>query len=171
MTQEARFDALYSDHARAVLAYARRRCDPATADDVLADVFLVAWRRLDDIPSEPRGWLLGVARRTLANHRRSATRRAALHDELRSQRPVSDTPDHGDVHTALETLRPKDREALLLTSWDGLTPSEAAAALGVRPGTFTMRLTRARRRFAAALTAAGTASEPNRSSRSTEASR
>jgi RNA polymerase sigma-70 factor (ECF subfamily) len=69
-------------HAGFVLAYARRRTDSATADDVVADVFLTAWRRLADVPSDPLPWLLGIARRILANRRRGEARTAALHHRL-----------------------------------------------------------------------------------------
>jgi DNA-directed RNA polymerase specialized sigma24 family protein len=76
MTDDERFEALYGAHAGAVLAYARRRTSPANADDVMADVFLIAWRRLADVPRDERVWLLGVARRVLANQRRGHTRPA-----------------------------------------------------------------------------------------------
>lgn len=63
---EARFEDLYRSHAPRVMAYVLRRTEPAQADDVVADVFLVAWRRLDRVPAEPLPWLLGVARKQLA---------------------------------------------------------------------------------------------------------
>ena len=68
--------------ARAVLAFAMRRADPDTAHDVLSETFLVAWRRIDELPAEPRPWLLGTARKVLANHRRAAERRGALHERI-----------------------------------------------------------------------------------------
>jgi len=71
------FEQLYRQHAGAVLAYARRRTMQAVADDVVADVFLIAWRRVDDVPAERLPWLLGVARRVLANQRRGEYRGAA----------------------------------------------------------------------------------------------
>ncbi len=152
-----RFEALYNAHAQSVLAYALRRTDRATADDVLSDVFLVAWRRLGDVPAEPRPWLLGTARKVLANHRRSQSRRDALRDQLLHQpsRGSTDPADapvvDGALLRALAALRDDDREALLLVAWDGLTPREAAQVVGAKPPAFTMRLSRARKRLAALL--------------------
>lgn len=154
------FEALYAAHAPAVLAYALRRTDRATADDVLADVFLVVWRRLHELPADPRSFLLGTARKTLANHRRSAARQQALGERLIHERPATDdgphaagTGDDPEILRALAQLSEPDREALLLVAWDGLAPREAAAVLGVAAPTFTMRLSRARRRLAALLDA------------------
>ncbi len=70
------FEQLYRQHAGAVLAYARRRTTQEAADDAVAEVFLIAWRRVDDVPAEPLPWLLGVARRVLANQRRGERRGA-----------------------------------------------------------------------------------------------
>ena len=79
MDRQARFEQLYRAHAGAVRAYAVRRArSDAIADDVVSDVFLVVWRRLDDVPDRPVPWLLLIARRALANRRRSGRRAAAL---------------------------------------------------------------------------------------------
>lgn len=78
----ARFEALYAEYGDTVLRYALRRTTRASADDVVAETFLVAWRRLDRVPAEPRGWLLAVARRALANQRRGERRRDALATRL-----------------------------------------------------------------------------------------
>jgi RNA polymerase sigma-70 factor (ECF subfamily) len=77
----SRFEALYREHYAAVLAYARRRI-PGRADDVVSETFLVAWRRLDDVPSDGLPWLYGVARRVVADVRRSAGRQQALAERL-----------------------------------------------------------------------------------------
>ncbi len=73
-----RLEALYAEHAAAVHAYARRRTDPASAEDLVAETFLVAWRRLDRVPADALPWLYATAGRLLANHRRGEARRAAL---------------------------------------------------------------------------------------------
>jgi RNA polymerase sigma-70 factor (ECF subfamily) len=65
---------LFHDHADTVLAYALRRSDPDTAQEVVSETFTVAWRRLSDIPDPPLPWLLGVARRVLGNHQRASSR-------------------------------------------------------------------------------------------------
>jgi RNA polymerase sigma factor (sigma-70 family) len=78
-----RFERLFRAHGRAVLAYARRRNPADDAQDVLADTFLTAWRRLDDVPEDALPWLLSVSRNLISNHRRSEGRRAALVQKLR----------------------------------------------------------------------------------------
>ena len=136
----------------------RRRVDSQDADDVVADVFVIAWRRLHDVPEDPLPWLLGVARRVMANRWRGATRDAALRDRMMFERPrlepsSSMTPGPAEVFRALSAMREKDRETLLLVAWEGLEPAQAARVLGVRPNTFSARLSRARRRFERALAA------------------
>ncbi len=150
-----RLEALWRQHYAAVLAYGRRRAPDDVAADVAAEVFAVAWRRLADVPAEPRPWLLGVARRTLANHRRAEGRREGLAARLEEDARVG-TGDSSDgtgdaVRSALARLTSREREALLLTAWDGLGRAEAAAVCGCTETAFRVRLHRARRRFAAAL--------------------
>jgi RNA polymerase sigma-70 factor, ECF subfamily len=162
MTANERLEALYGDHAGAVLAYALRRTTAANAEDVVAEVFLVAWRRVEDVPADARVWLLGVARRALANQRRGQTRQSAVRERLATDLPASapsadaDPADEG-VLRALATLREDDREALLLLGWEELSHSEAARVMGIRARTFSVRAHRARKRFALAL-----ASPPSR---------
>ncbi len=154
MDRQARFEQLYRTHAGAVRAYAIRRApSDAVADDVVSDVFLVVWRRLDDVPDQPVPWLLAIARRALANRRRSERRAAALTDRLVSvRRPFTASPETGDrLLDALSTLPEPDRELLMLVAWEGLEPSEIAQLLGIRPGTVAVRLHRARGRLASAL--------------------
>jgi RNA polymerase sigma-70 factor (ECF subfamily) len=160
MDAQARFDALYREHAGEVRRYVRRRWDAQSADDVVADVFVVAWRRLGDLPDDPLPWLLGVARRILANRRRGDARDHALRDRIRSEQLRTGAPAQADasstgeaVWIALSTLSERDREALLLVAWEGLSTARAARVLGVRANTFAARLYRARRRFAHALRA------------------
>jgi RNA polymerase sigma-70 factor (ECF subfamily) len=163
VTARQRFEAIYRDHAGAVRGYAMRRTSAAQADDVVAEVFLVAWRRLEEIPADARVWLLGTARRVLANERRSSARRHALADRLEhearrspSGEPTADRPltpefSAGHLADALASLGEGDREALLLIAWEGLSHREAARVLGVRESTFGVRLHRARRRLEKAL--------------------
>jgi RNA polymerase sigma-70 factor (ECF subfamily) len=154
MDDRKRFERLYRDHADRVHAYARRRSDAATADEVVADVFLVAWRRLNRVPDEPLPWLLAAARRVLANHRRSVRRAAALHDRLGAtlmpSGSGSGSRDRG-LLAALSEIGERDRELLLLIAWEGLSQAEVAEALGIRQPTVATRLHRARRRLADAL--------------------
>jgi RNA polymerase sigma factor (sigma-70 family) len=154
--RSARFEALFREEYSIVSAYFGRRAEPDLVDDLVGEVFLVAWRRLDRLPAEPRAWLLTVARNVLGTHIRAARRRRALDVRLAitGVDPTAFLPmpdDDGVVAAALAALRPKDREALLLVSWEGLTPSEAASVLGERPVSFRSRLHRARTRFRDAL--------------------
>jgi RNA polymerase sigma-70 factor, ECF subfamily len=166
----ARFEALYRANAGAVRTYARRRSDALTADDVVADVFVVAWRRLDDVPDDPLPWLLGVARRLLANRRRGSARDLALRARLQSEQAATPSPgplspeSDRPVLRALRALSERDRETLLLVGWEGLEPVQAAQMLGVRPNTFAARMSRARRRFARALAAESAQSDQARKS-------
>jgi RNA polymerase sigma-70 factor, ECF subfamily len=153
--EQARFERLYRAHAAAVWGYAARRTgSDAVADEIVSDVFLVVWRRLEDVPDRPVPWLLGIARRALANRHRSHRRAAALTDRLAGlRRPASDTSSGtGDwLVDALSMLPAGDRELLMLVAWEGLEVGEIAELLGVRAGTVAVRLHRARRRLAAAL--------------------
>jgi RNA polymerase sigma-70 factor (ECF subfamily) len=160
----AHFEELYRAYADRVHAYALRRTTPSAADDVVAEVFLIAWRRLDQVPEEPLGWLLGVARRVLANRRRTDRRSAALRERLARESPAREpapapeperaVPDRdARIQRALADLNERDRELLLLVAWDGLRVNQAAQALGVRSNTLAVRLHRARQRLADALAA------------------
>jgi len=149
----AHFEGLFRAHYTAVAGYIRRRADPELVDDLVNEVFLVAWRRLDQVPSDPRPWLLGVARNILGTHIRGARRLRALQARLASVEVASaeaDPPITGAaVADALGRLSPDDCEALLLVTWEGLTPGQAARVVGERPATFRVRLHRARSRFRA----------------------
>jgi len=149
-----RLEVLFRAHHKAVVAYVRRRAAPESVDGVVAETFLVAWRRLDHVPADsPLPWLLAIARNVVATQRRAAFRRDALY--LRMQESVSGQaadalsvePSTGDVAAALARLGEKDREALTLIGWDGLRPREAAAVMGEMPSTFYVRLHRAKRRL------------------------
>ncbi|MDX6481862.1 MAG: hypothetical protein QOG85_2372 [Gaiellaceae bacterium] len=152
-----RFERIYRENFRAVLRFAALRIDPERAKDVVAETFLVAWRRLDDVPAEPRAWLLGVARKVVADQFRSQTRRDALavrigeasHDGVPD--PAGSLTDRDAALTAFATLGERDREVLRLVAWDGLDAGEAADVLGITRLAFAVRLHRARRRLERAL--------------------
>jgi RNA polymerase sigma-70 factor (ECF subfamily) len=148
------FERLYREFGPDVLAFCRRRVASDVADDVTAETFLVVWRRLPDVPRSPRGWLLGIARLTLANQRRGARRRDALIARIGSERHAGwDAGEPPPVIEALSRLSDHDQEALLLSAWDGLNSKEAAQVLGCTPAAFRLRLHRARRRFERVLAA------------------
>lgn len=141
-------------HHQRVHAYALRRTDAASADDVLAETFAVAWRRLGEVPAEALPFLLGVARRVLANQRRSERRRVALGRAL-SETTATTSAQTSDaaLGSALASLNERDRELLLLTAWDGLSPAEAACVVGCTKEAVYVRLHRARGRLAELLSA------------------
>lgn len=155
-----RFEAVYDAHRSAILGYALRRTgSPDDAADVIAETFLTAWRRLDDIPSEPeaRLWLYGVARRVLANHHRGERRRSAL-ARLRSDLALGYDPPEADgeqarIAAAFRRLTDADRELLALAAWEGLDYGQIARVLGCSRNAVRIRLFRARKRFAVELAA------------------
>jgi RNA polymerase sigma-70 factor (ECF subfamily) len=147
--RERRFDTLFEGYATDIAAYCNWRAGSRSdAQDAAAEVFLAAWRRLDDVPEgdAARVWLYATARRVLANQRRSSRRRAALREHLGGE-PASPPGEETLVHEALRRLRPSDREVLLLAEWEGLSPAEIAAVVGCLPVTARGRLHRARCRF------------------------
>jgi RNA polymerase sigma-70 factor (ECF subfamily) len=154
LDRQTRLEALYVAHSSAVTRYARRRADEQTAADVVSEVFVVAWRRLDDVPEDALPWLLGCARRVLWHHHRAEQRRWRLFDRLTSATPLAvvsrEVPDTV-LASGLATLRERDREVLLLTAWEGLTTDQAAKVLGCSPQTFRVRAHRARQRLADAM--------------------
>lgn len=148
-------DALFESHYDSVYRYCLRRLGAVDAEDAAAEVFAVAWRRIDQVP-EPeaeRAWLLGVAYRVVGNQFRGRRRRARLVGRLESTSLRSDSADPdsaGDfrlLHLALEALRPTDRELLRLAAWDGLTRTEIAAVMGIEVNAVDQRLFRARERM------------------------
>jgi len=153
---QGRFEGIYAAHYRAIKAYAlRRTADPEDAADVVAETFLIVWRRLDRVPegTETLLWLYGVARNVLANQARGQRRRERLVARLRAhERPEDDRSDGypaaGGVAAALDRLTSDDRELLLLTAVEGLTPAQVATVVGSPAVTVRVRLHRARARLA-----------------------
>ena len=133
-----RFDELYAGNNRELLGYLLRRTQNTDdAADAFAETFLVAWRRLDDLPAghEARLWLYGTARRTLANQRRGQRRRLALADRLRADLALSYQPpgragELAEISAAFRGLPEPDRELLALVAWEGLDPGQIATVLG-----------------------------------------
>lgn len=117
----ARFDAIYSLSATAVLGYLLWRLPDADARDVAAETFVVVWRRLDEVPQVPLPWVMGVARNQMRNVLRSTRMRRALSERVRATMTGSGSGDpSGDVveepsrvSEALGALSEADREVLL----------------------------------------------------------
>ena len=150
------FRGLYHENFDALLGYAlRRTARPEDAADVVADTFLVAWRRQRDVPpgEQARLWLYGVARRTLANQRRGDARRTHLGERLGAELALvvpdlaDDVTTHHLLRQALDQLPDRDREVLQLSEWEGLQPREIAVVLGTSAVAARARLSRARSRL------------------------
>jgi RNA polymerase sigma factor (sigma-70 family) len=160
MDAATRFEALFRAHYPAVRRYAHHRAiNGSDADDLVAETFLVAWRRLDVVPpDEPLPWLLAVAANVHRNQARSQRRHMALVDRAPRPDPTPPPREPSDgpaqIRAALAGLSPDDRELLLLVAWDGLTPQQASIVIGTSAGVARLRLHRARKRFAARFDAA-----------------
>jgi len=151
-TPQERFTEMWHEQAPHVLAFARRHVGSEAANDVVAETFMVAWRRWNDVTDPPIAWLLLAARKVIQNRARTARRHRALEERVALLDGVASyAADSADTaitrREALEGLArldEKHREALLLVSWDGLSNDQAAAVLGIKPATFRQRLSRAR---------------------------
>ena len=154
-----RFQALYEAHYRALVAYTHRRtADPADAQEVVAETFTIAWRRLAEVPECEAAlpWLYGVARRVLANQRRGNRRRSELAARLRTQQPdtvefeggIVASDERRIVLAALGRLRPADQELLRLAVWEELPHRDIAMVVGCAESSVAVRLHRARHRLA-----------------------
>src|ERR1700722_12967532 len=157
--QQARFEAVYAACHVPILGYVLRRASsPDDAADILAETFLVAWRRLDEVPpgQDARLWLYRVARNVLANYYRGERRRSALADRLHAELAQTYQPQEFDgesarIGAALRRLPEDQRELLALTAWEGLDYGQLATVLGCSRNAVRIRLHRARTRLAAEL--------------------
>jgi RNA polymerase sigma-70 factor (ECF subfamily) len=147
-----RFTSVFQASYGAIYAYAVRRVGRQAADEVAAETFLVAWRRMDSLPTDPLPWLYGIARNIVARHYTSADRQRRTEVALaRAPLPHStpEPPDSSDpeLWEAWEQLGPGDREVLSLVAWEDLRLADAARVLGCPAPVFSVRLHRARRRL------------------------
>ncbi|MFG2050417.1 RNA polymerase sigma factor [Micromonospora sp. NPDC048935] len=160
---EDRFTELYERYHGDVWRYVARRVVGPDVGDVVAEVFLVAWRRLREVPAESAlPWLYGVARLVLANEARGRRRWRELTLRVAAEPDQSVMADHADevisqrdVAMALDRVPDLDREVLRLVAWERLSAAEAAVVLGCSRATFAMRLMRARRRLRSQLSVVG----------------
>ena len=164
-----RFTTLYDRHYRSVLGYTLLRAEQGVAEDVVSETFLIAWRRLDELPEAPLPWLFGVARNLLYKQYNSGRRRQVLAERVTAATTPADLagPDVAEsvverdaARAVLSSLNEKDVEVIVLTTWYGLSSREAARVVGCSTTTFAVRLHRARKRLAGTLNAS--ASVPDR---------
>jgi RNA polymerase sigma-70 factor (ECF subfamily) len=150
--REERFTRLVQEHADALNRYLRRRyvaADATDVEDLLADILAIAWRRLEEVPDDAAGpWLFGVARHRLSNARTRRSRRDRIMAPMRPRAaaPAAEDEAVADLafREALARLPEKEREALTLTAWEGLTPKELAVALGISVNAAAIRLSKAK---------------------------
>lgn len=160
-SREKRFDEIYRLHYRAVFAYCGRRSQPSRVDDAVAEVFMVAWRRIEDVPmgEAARRWLYGVAYRVMANQWRGERRESRLRRKV-GYTPVEATAgpalqvvqkvEYELINRALGTLEPRAKELLRLSIWEELSQADIASIAGLSEGAVKQRLHRARKKLAKA---------------------
>jgi RNA polymerase sigma-70 factor (ECF subfamily) len=153
LDRQQQFDTIFADHHLAVAQYCIRRLGPFEGEDAAAEVFAVAWRRLDDLPGRDqiRTWLLAAAFKVVGNQYRSRRRRLRLARRLAAEPTgVVGRAENADVHLlhlALAGLGQRDQEVLRLWSWDQLSRREMAVVLGITENAVDQRLFRARARL------------------------
>lgn len=164
-TDAEHFAVLYDRYATQLYRYAQRRVGPELAEDVVAETFLVAFRRrraYDLARADARPWFFGILTREIARHRRTEEARwrtiarvggEAAADGLADRVAASVTAqaNRGTLAEALRRLSPGDRDVLLLVAWSDLSYEEVAETLHIKIGTVRSRLHRARRKLRAAL--------------------
>lgn len=163
MGREAAFTELYQAHYASVRSYASVCVTAAEVDDVVADTFLVAWRRFADVPDDwTRGWLIGVARNVVRSRKRRSRRATNFVAQLIDMRPAESTMLDGEnvsfedaevLTAAFGTLKESDQEILVLAGPYGMSAPEIAVALGIKPNAVGVRLHRARGRLRDAIKA------------------
>jgi RNA polymerase sigma factor (sigma-70 family) len=162
----SRFRSLYESTFPDIYTFVARSEGPGSdTDDVVAETYLVAWRRLNDVPAPPndRLWMYGVARNTLARFQRTRQRRGQLFRRLSSQPdaslpPIEPQSRHPEVLDAVSRLPHREREVIQLIYWDGLSQDEAATVIGCSENALRIRLHRAKKRLSRRL---GTLEIPN----------
>lgn len=154
LERRRRFEAVADEVYEPLQRYLRRRASYADAEEVFGDTLLTVWRRIEDVPpAAALPWCYGVARRALANKRRSASRHLRLVQRAAS---VADPPppdpavaaEHPEVTAAVASLPESDREVLHLWAWEELEPREIAVVLGTTANAVSLRLTRAKAKLA-----------------------
>jgi RNA polymerase sigma factor (sigma-70 family) len=153
----ARFETLYGANYKAIYTYVYRRVPLARTDvaDIVSDTFIIAWRRIGDLPAAPqdRPWLFGVARLRLLEYHRINWHLARLSSRLEAEHLRADHPESATdlrclrVQVALNELRQLDREVLTLIYWDGLSHAETASVLGCSINAVALRVKKAKVRL------------------------
>jgi len=160
--ESGNFVSAYKANYVDVLRYVQRRTRPELVEEIVAETFLIAWRRRDVLPDEPRPWLFRTAANVLKSTMRREGRQVDL--ALRSYQPEVATSDPDaslDLALAWRQLTVKDREVIALHAWEGLSDTEAAEVLGCTRSAYAMRLTRAKRRLVKTLSRSDLTNDPH----------
>lgn len=147
---------MYDENYVRLLGYALGYVNRSNAEEIVSETFLIAWRRLSDVPPRELPWLFGVARNLIRERYRADQRLRTLCAELGARQfATGDVADHvtdrAAALQALAELPDADRELLTLLAWHGLSTREAATVLGCSTATLLVRVHRARRRLRTAL--------------------
>ncbi|HEX8495926.1 MAG TPA: sigma-70 family RNA polymerase sigma factor [Actinomycetales bacterium] len=146
---------LYERHAGSVFRFLARRAGPAAAEDLVGDVFVAALearvRYKPHVSGSALPWLYGISGNVVRAHLRRQRPSALIDTDVGVDwHAVDDQIDarsqRDQLRRALASMSPVERETFLLVAWEGLTPVEAAQALGVAPTVVRTRLARARQR-------------------------
>lgn len=166
-----RFRILYNDLYDDLWRYVQRRSiNTEEARDTLSEVFLVAWRRLEDIPAgkEARLWLFGVARNLVKTSWRKRKRSGDLLVRIGSEMSTRGTTDEEldnsgvlKIVKALQFLSENDQEILRLLAWENLSHKEISVVLGCSENAVAIRIRRARVRLMKVLQSEKSFSEIN----------
>ena len=148
VSDKQEFRAVYEAHHAAVCAYYARRVARDDVEDLAAETFTVAWRKLPRRVQEPLPWLYAVAGKVLANHRRRLARRGEFAIDPSTGDPAELVGGDRGLAAAFAALPERDREAICLVAWEGLSIADAARAAGCTTAAFHVRLSRARARLA-----------------------
>ena len=153
MSDRQAFRAIYETHHAAICAYFARRAPRDEVEDLAAETFVVAWRKLPRRLEHPLPWLYAIAGNVLANHRRKTARRGAFPPDPATGDPAERLGSDRGLAVAFAALSEREREAICLVAWEGLSHADAARVVGCSPNTFTVRLSRARKKLARQLEA------------------
>lgn len=164
-SDDARFRSLYEEYYDAMRDYCLRRLPSDDTNDALADIFMVAWRRLDTVPDgeQARLWLFGVARKVVSSTQRSTRRRQRLTAKAIATGDGGATVDTESLVVrrsqdtalieAIATLKPDDQELIRLKAWEELSHADIGAVLGISAHAVDMRLNRALKKAKKAISA------------------
>ena len=151
---ESRFVTIYESHVRSVYVYCRRRVAADRVDDVVADVFLTVWKKIDLLPTGDSAlpWIYGIAYRVVLHQWRGASRQRRLSQRLGQlghagvalpEEHILQSYESQQVLEATSRLKRTDQEILRLSMWEELSHAETATVLGLSPEAVRQRLSRA----------------------------